>query len=340
MPTFEFDDGARITQSGADPSISFTDDGVNFTLSSAAGNAGDEDITNTPGLLGGVISVTDVSVASGGVTLTFNDGAGNAQFAGQMSVAFSTVFAGGNVTFVATDPADNVVVAMAVGTVSTGATTGNFTSIIFNGGFYGITSMTTAASALTCFLTGTQIATKDGMVNVEDIKAGDIITTVDGEAQVQWLGVQHVDTATAMPAKVNPICFTAGALAENVPSRDLYLSPNHAVAIEGRLFDAHTLLNGRSIYQVANPGKAFTYYHIETGAHELLLAENTPAETFVDFADRVNFDNGAERADAPMIPEMALPRVSAKRMVPTSVAQSLEERATQLSFALSKTRAA
>ncbi|MEH6832177.1 MAG: Hint domain-containing protein [Sulfitobacter sp.] len=339
MPTFEFNDGASAFQSGVDPSLSFTDDGVNFTLSSAAGNAGFEGLNYFPGFGGGQISVSDTSTP-GAVTLTFNDGAGNAQFAGQMSVEFSLVSTGGNVTFVATNTADNVVVAMAVGTVSTGATTGNFTSVIFNGGFYGISSMTTAAPALTCFLTGTQIATKDGMVNVEDVKAGDIISTVDGETEVQWLGVQHVDTAATVPAKVNPICFTAGALAENVPSRDLYLSPNHAVEVGGRLFDAHTLLNGRSIYQVANPGKAFTYYHIETGTHELLLAENTPAETFVDFADRVNFNNGAERMDAPMIPEMALPRVSAKRMVPTSVVDALEARATALGLNDKKVRVA
>ncbi|MEQ6204698.1 Hint domain-containing protein [Sulfitobacter sp. HNIBRBA2951] len=340
MPTFEFDDGAASSNGAADASLSFSDDGVNFTLSSNAANAGTEFISHTPGFLGGVLSVSDTSVASGGVTLTFNDGAGNSEFAGQMSVVFSSVISGGNVTFVATNPADNVVVAMGVGTVSTGATAGNFTSIIFNGGFYGVSSLTTAAPALTCFLTGTQIATKDGVINVEDIKAGDTLLTVDGETEVQWLGIQHVEAATTVPAKVNPIRFAAGSLGENVPSRDLYLSPNHAVEVDGRLFDAHTLLNGRSITQVANPGAAFTYYHIETGTHELLLAENAPAETFVDFADRVNFENGAERVDAPMIPEMALPRVSAKRMVPTSVTQKLAARADALGYPTRGARAA
>ena len=221
-----------------------------------------------------------------------------------MTINVTTAFTGGPVVFLATNPADNVIVPLSVGLLSTGPTTGNFTGIQFNTagfGLVGVSSLTTAAPALTCFLAGTQIATPDGTKNVEAIKAGDIITTVDGQAEVQWLGVQHVDAATTIPAKVNPICFSAGSIADGVPVRDLFLSPNHAVEIGGRLYDAHTLVNGRSIYQVAQPGSTFTYYHIETKVHELLLAENTPAQTFVDFADRVNFTNGAERGDAPMV---------------------------------------
>lgn len=39
----------------------------------------------------------------------------------------------------------------------------------------------------------------------------------------------------------------------------------------------------------------FTYYHIELDDHALIVvADSTPAETFVDNVDRLNFDNWDE----------------------------------------------
>ena len=71
------------------------------------------------------------------------------------------------------------------------------------------------------------------------------------------------------------------------------------------------------------PQDGFTYYHVETVAHELLLAEGVAAESFIDYAGRDSFEN-AEEAQDRSIPEMALPRVSAKRLVPDSLRAGLE----------------
>ncbi|KMW57739.1 hypothetical protein AIOL_002706 [Candidatus Rhodobacter oscarellae] len=50
-----------------------------------------------------------------------------------------------------------------------------------------------------------------------------------------------------------------------VPSRDLYVSPDHAVEIDGVLINAMALDNGTTITQVAKmPLDGFTYYHVET----------------------------------------------------------------------------
>ncbi len=38
----------------------------------------------------------------------------------------------------------------------------------------------------------------------------------------------------------------------------------------------------------------YTYYHVELDDHSLILAENVPAETFVDNVDRLGFDNWDE----------------------------------------------
>jgi hypothetical protein len=120
--------------------------------------------------------------------------------------------------------------------------------------------------------------------------------------------------------KINPICVTAGALGPGRPARDLYLSGDHALEIDGYLINAGALVNGRTIHQVAEMPKAgFTYYHVETDAHELILAEGCAAESFIDYAGRDGFVNGDDRAGEPPIREMDLPRISDVRLVPDSI---------------------
>lgn len=171
-----------------------------------------------------------------------------------------------------------------------------------------------------CFAAGTMIATDQGEVAVEDLKAGDLVRTADGRlTPVTWLGTQQIDTRLTHPAKVNPICITAGALGGGLPLRDLHVSADHAIEIDGTLYNAGVLVNGETIYQKRQmPKEGFTYYHVETEAHELLLAEGVAAESFIDYAGRDSFDNAADAGER-VIPEMALPRVSAARLVPAAL---------------------
>jgi hypothetical protein len=77
--------------------------------------------------------------------------------------------------------------------------------------------------------------------------------------------------------RVLSIRIKAGALGENVPSRDLLLSPDHAVLVDGILIHAGALVNGVSIMRDAKVPAFFTYYHIELDEHALVIAENTPS---------------------------------------------------------------
>jgi hypothetical protein len=213
------------------------------------------------------------------------------------------------------------------------ATTQNFQEIRFTpsgGGNYIVINSLTAS--IVCYLEGTGIATPTGRVAVQDLKSGDLVMTADGgTTRVNWIGIQQVDVRKSTPAKVNPVCIMQGAIAPGVPSRDLFVSPDHAVEIDGILYNGHALVNGSSIYQMAQmPLDGFTYYHIDTGTHELILAEDCPSETYLDAVGRDGFINGAEQADAPIIAEMARPRVAAKRMVPHDVANALAARADML----------
>ena len=158
--------------------------------------------------------------------------------------------------------------------------------------------------------------------------------TADGrQTEVKWLGVQDVNTKLSNPANVNPILIKANALADGVPARDMRISGDHALAIDGVLYNADTLINGRTITRVTSmPLTGFNYYHVETEGHELLLAENTPAETFIDYAGRDSFING-EEATSENIAEMPMPRISSARLVDPSLKAHLDARADQLTMA-------
>jgi len=187
-----------------------------------------------------------------------------------------------------------------------------------------------------CFMAGTMIATPSGETPIETLQRGDLVMTMDGRAMpVSWLGKQTVSALFADPLRSWPIRVRAGALGQNVPSRDLLLSPCHALLVEEVLIQAGALVNGMSIVLETHVPEVFTYYHVELDDHSLILAENTPAETFVDNIDRMKFDNWAEHEalypDGKPIEEMPYPRAKARRQVPMSVRASLDERANMIS---------
>ncbi|WP_298295521.1 Hint domain-containing protein [uncultured Litoreibacter sp.] len=334
MPLFDFDTGTGVTSNST--SLTFTDNTVTF-VASTSGVGGSNNISYAPQV--GELTFSDnagldvftLDVAAGPANTNFAQTAG-----GNLQVAIDTISGTWNVTLVGADGAANVVLsASTTGQVLnfTGTAGSNYSEIRFTptgaGQFIAIDSLT---AEITCYLEGTGIATPDGDVAVEDLQPGDVIMTADGgTTEVKWVGIQPVDTRKATPSKVNPICLVKGAIADNVPARDLFVSPDHAIEIDGLLFNAHALVNGRSIFQARNmPLDGFTYYHIDTGAHEVIMAENCPSESYLDAVGRENFVNGDERADAPIIPEMALPRIAAKRMVPQPLAAALEARADAL----------
>lgn len=195
---------------------------------------------------------------------------------------------------------------------------------------------TTNLDTLTiCFMAGTRIATPQGEVAVEELARGDLVLTAQGEARpVSWIGRQTVAARFADPLRRFPIRIMAGALAENSPSRDLLVSPDHALLVDGLLVHAGALVNGSSIRRETAVPEIFVYYHVELDDHSLILAENVAAETFVDNADRMNFDNWDEHLalypQGRPISEMALPRAKARRQVPAALREALERRASRL----------
>ena len=181
-----------------------------------------------------------------------------------------------------------------------------------------------------CFVAGTRIATPGGDAAVESLAAGDLVLTADGrEMPVRWLGRSVVSRVFADPARILPVRIKAGALAENIPARDLLVSPGHAIRVGGVLAHAGALVNGASIVREQDMPLVFSYYHLELDTHTLLLAEGAPAESFLEGVEDMGFANWDERT-APGGEEMPYPRAKSPRQLPRTLRDALTARAVAL----------
>ena len=143
-----------------------------------------------------------------------------------------------------------------------------------------------------CYCPGTLIETERGQTRVEDLKIGDEVMTMSGAVRpIKWIGRRSYNGRFAAGQKnILPVCIKAGALDANVPRRDLWISPHHAMYIDGVLIEAKDLVNGASIVQAERADKV-DYFHIELETHDVIIAEGALAESFVDDDSRGIFHN-------------------------------------------------
>jgi hypothetical protein len=143
-----------------------------------------------------------------------------------------------------------------------------------------------------CFAAGTRIATETGAVAVEHLREGDRVRThFAGTAVVRWIGHRRVDCARHPdPASVQPLRVRAHAFGPGLPSRDLLISRDHALFVDGHLIPARYLEDGDAIARV--PLSAVTYFHVELDRHDVLFAEGLPAESYLETGQRSAFANG------------------------------------------------
>lgn len=148
-----------------------------------------------------------------------------------------------------------------------------------------------------CFLRGTSIRTPSGEREISTLAVGDLVLTYSGEAKpIEWIGRRRLqrDAGEAWGSAFAPIKIARSALADGVPHADLYLSPGHALYLNGLLVTAASLVNGRTIVRCAAEDRdVLEYLHLELADHDLILAEGLVTETLVPF-DRSRFDNWSE----------------------------------------------
>ncbi len=150
-----------------------------------------------------------------------------------------------------------------------------------------------------CLVRGSFIETAAGDVAIEHLAAGDLIRTEDGRfTPVRWIGRRsYAKPADVLwPRNVDPVLVKASAVAPGVPSRDLLLSPQHALFLDGYLIPVMFLINGATIRQGAYDDDGLEYFHVECDAHEVMFAHGLPVETLRIHDDYEFFDNSAEHA--------------------------------------------
>jgi hypothetical protein len=134
-----------------------------------------------------------------------------------------------------------------------------------------------------CLLRGTAIRTDKGTVAIEQLAIGDRVLTASG-AYVPVTGIGRT-TFRRAPGElwsevVAPVRIARSAIADNVPERDLQLSPAHALLIDGCLIPVKHLVNGLNITQAdLGTGDMVEYFHLEFAQHEVFYAEGAPVES-------------------------------------------------------------
>jgi len=77
---------------------------------------------------------------------------------------------------------------------------------------------------------------------------------------IRWIGRRSNSSEVAAGNYDVPVLIRAGALADDAPRRDLWVSPHHAMYLDGMLIPAAALINGvsisdaRGIAEAADPG--------------------------------------------------------------------------------------
>ncbi|OUS34471.1 hypothetical protein A9Q94_16170 [Rhodobacterales bacterium 56_14_T64] len=143
-----------------------------------------------------------------------------------------------------------------------------------------------------CFTPGTLILTPDGERPIEELQVGDLVETQDhGSQPIRWIGETAVGPLRMKHApSFRPVLIKKDALGPGKPARDMLVSPQHRIMIEGWLAELHFgetqvlvaanhLINDRSIVR-ATTVTDVTYIHMHFDHHEVVVSNNLESESF------------------------------------------------------------
>ncbi len=164
-----------------------------------------------------------------------------------------------------------------------------------SGSYPGLSASIANGNALTldipCFLRGTLIRTERGERRVEDLKAGERVITLSGRPRpIVWMGRGRKSIRRGRRGAATPILVTRNALADGVPFADLRLTKGHSLFVDGVLIPAEFLVNNRSI-RWDDHAQTVEFHHVELDAHDVLLANGVPSESYRDDGNRYLFMN-------------------------------------------------
>jgi serralysin len=157
-------------------------------------------------------------------------------------------------------------------------------------------SLLTANNTLVpCFTPGTLIQTPFGLRRVETMAIDDLVVTRDNGLQpIRWVGSRHLSASELRAApNLAPVILRKDALGPGLPTKDLMVSPQHRLLLEGYRIElaigqseafcaAKTLIDGTSV--VTSPLWGVTYIHLMFDAHQILTANGMPCESLLPSA--------------------------------------------------------
>jgi Hint domain len=137
-----------------------------------------------------------------------------------------------------------------------------------------------------CYTKGTLITTANGQVAIEDLAVGDQVMTVSGTLEpIIWLGNSTIHCERQLNKdKAYPVRIAKDTFGTNLPQRDLFVSPDHSLYLDGVMIPAYCLINGSTITQDKTE-TLVTYYHVELPKHNTILAEGLPAESYLETSE-------------------------------------------------------
>ncbi len=268
----------------------------------------------------GNVTVTDPGSTTTNATITLSAGGVATDADGVLSGAGLTKIATGTYSLAFTSPANLTVELQALkftptnGQVAAGHTVATSLDLAVNDSNGSASRSTILTVTATCFLRGTMIATPAGETAVEALCPGDLVHVLERGVcvprPVTWTGGGFIDAADFNGrADAFPIRIRRHAFADNVPHRDLLVTPEHCVATEAGLTPARMLVNGRSIL-VDRSIHAYGFFHVELESHGILVSEGLATESYLDTGNRGLFEGAdatiAARQDVVMAAPLAV----------------------------------
>lgn len=168
-----------------------------------------------------------------------------------------------------------------------------------------------------CFTPGTMIATPRGEVAVECLKIGDrVITRDNGLQMIRWVGRREMPaTQFYANAHLAPVRIAQGALGNDLPERDMMVSPNHRILVANdktalHFDDSEVLVAAKHLTGLSGVGIVqnveTTYLHLMFDRHEVILSDGTWSESFQPDVQTLAGIGNAQRLELlELFPELA-----------------------------------
>lgn len=149
---------------------------------------------------------------------------------------------------------------------------------------------------ITCYLPGSMVRTDTGTVAVETLAVGDSVQvfTAEGRSQglrrVTWVGQGHVSVRPELPDDEAgwPVCIRRNALADNVPQKDMFVTAEHCLLLDGHFIPVRMLVNGSSIFYDRSLTE-YDYWHFEVEPHAIVEVDGALTESYLETGNRHGF---------------------------------------------------